>query len=119
MVSVYRRVGRHYEMSRYGQEIAWMHGPHVAEDIFQQVLREARVTVLLGRAPHEKSGVKKNGSSVTEIVMENGDPFAADIFIDRRIARWRLRRDTQAAVHREPLPARRGRQTDAGYSRSS
>src|SRR5215470_12056650 len=43
----YWRAGRHYEMSRYGQEIAWMHEPHVAEDIFREMLREARVSVLL------------------------------------------------------------------------
>jgi len=69
-------------MSRYGQEIAWMHEPHVAEDIFRQMLREAHVTVLLGHALREKNGVRKNGSSVTEITTENGDTFTADIFID-------------------------------------
>ena len=78
----YWRAGRHYEMSRYGQEIAWMHEPHVAEDIFRQMLREAHVTVLLGHALREKNGVRKNGSSITEIAMENGDSFTADIFID-------------------------------------
>src|SRR5690349_23658595 len=41
----YWRAGRYYEMSRYGQQIAWMHEPHVAEDIFGQMLREAHVTV--------------------------------------------------------------------------
>src|SRR5207249_10055515 len=63
-------------------EIAWMHEPHVAEDIFRQMLREAHVTVLLGHALREKNGVRKNGSSITEIAMENGDSFTADIFID-------------------------------------
>src|SRR5438270_1418501 len=43
----YWRAGRHYQMSRYGQEIAWMHEPHVAEDIFRRMLREAKVTVLM------------------------------------------------------------------------
>src|SRR5713101_7709309 len=57
----YWRAGRHYEMSRYGQEIAWMHEPHVAEDIFRQMLREAHVTVLLDHRLREKSGVQKNG----------------------------------------------------------
>src|SRR6476620_10770661 len=27
----YVRLGRHYEMQRYGHELAWMHEPHVAE----------------------------------------------------------------------------------------
>src|SRR3981081_4289298 len=33
----YWRAGKHYEMSQYGQDIAWMHEPHVAEDIFRQM----------------------------------------------------------------------------------
>src|SRR5436305_4117822 len=28
----YARVGQHYQMSRYGNPIAWYHEPHVAED---------------------------------------------------------------------------------------
>jgi hypothetical protein len=78
----YWRAGKHYEMSRYGQEIAWMHEPHVAEDIFRQMLREAHVTVLLDHRLREKSGVRKSGLTVTEILAENGGAFAADIFID-------------------------------------
>src|ERR1044071_9743443 len=37
----YWRAGRHYEMSRYGQEIAWMHEPRVAEDIFLEMLHRS------------------------------------------------------------------------------
>src|SRR5947208_13871824 len=61
----YWRAGRHYEMFRYGQELAWMHEPHVAEDIFRAMLREARVTVLSGHRLREKNGVVKNGGTVT------------------------------------------------------
>ena len=78
----YWRAGRHYEMFRYGQELAWMHEPHVAEDIFRAMLREARVTVLSGHRLREKNGVVKNGDTVTAIAMENGASFTADIFID-------------------------------------
>src|ERR1700681_479839 len=60
----YWRTGKHYEMSRYGQEIAWMHEPHVAEDIFRQMLRDAHVTELLNHRLREKSGVHKNGLAV-------------------------------------------------------
>src|ERR1041384_120385 len=57
----YWRAGRHYEMSRYGQEIAWIHEPHVAEDIFRQMLRDANVTVLMNHPPREQNGVAKDG----------------------------------------------------------
>jgi len=78
----YWRAGRHYEMSRYGQEIAWMHEPHVAEDIFRQMLREAKVTVLMNHRLREQNGVAKDGPAVTGITMENGALFAANIFVD-------------------------------------
>jgi hypothetical protein len=78
----YRRVGRYYEMSRYGQEIAWVHEPHVAEEIFRRMLAEAHVTVRTSRRLREKDGVKKEGAAVREIVMEDGSSFTAAVFID-------------------------------------
>jgi FAD dependent oxidoreductase len=78
----YRRAGRHYEMSRYGQEIAWTHEPHVAEEIFRQMLAEAKVTVLEAHRLRESKGVKKSGTAIAEIYMENGASFTAAIFID-------------------------------------
>src|SRR5438876_124335 len=78
----YWRAGRYYQMARYGQELAWMHEPHVAEDIFRAMLQEARVTVLTSHRLREKNGVSKNGDSVTGIVMDNGASFTADVFID-------------------------------------
>src|ERR1044071_757279 len=78
----YWRAGRHYQMSRFGHEIAWMHEPHVAEDIFREMLTEARVPVFLEHRLREKSGVKKNGAVISEITMENGASFEARIFID-------------------------------------
>jgi hypothetical protein len=78
----YWRVGRHYEMFRYGQDIAWVHEPQVAEEIFRQMLRDAHVAVLLEHRLREKDGVKKNGLAITEITMDNGASFTASIFID-------------------------------------
>jgi FAD-dependent oxidoreductase family protein len=78
----YWRAGKHYQMARYGQEIAWMHEPHVAEEIFRQMLREAGVTVLLNHRLREAGGVQKNGSAISAITMDNGASFEADIFID-------------------------------------
>src|SRR5690349_16654815 len=78
----YWRAGRHYQMSRYGQEIAWMHEPHVAEDIFRQMLGDANVTVLMNHRLREQNAVAKSGPLLTEITMENGASFAAAIFID-------------------------------------
>jgi hypothetical protein len=78
----YWRCGRHYQMSHFGQEIAWVHEPHVAEDIFRQMLREAKVTVLMNHRLRERDGVVMAGDTVQEIAMENGAAFAARIFVD-------------------------------------
>jgi hypothetical protein len=78
----YWRVGLHYQMSRYGQEIAWLHEPHVAEDIFRQMLRDAGVTLVERSRLAEHDGVRKNGMTIAALSMDNGDEFAARVFID-------------------------------------
>lgn len=78
----YYRVGRYYGMNQYGNEVSWYHEPHVAEQIFRQMLREAKVTVIEGKRLKEKGGVRKNGLQVSEIEMEDGSTYSADIFID-------------------------------------
>ncbi len=78
----YWRAGRHYQMARYGNEVAWLHEPHVAEDIFREMLREAGVALFEHRRLAEKSGVRKEGRTLAALRMENGDEFAARVFID-------------------------------------
>jgi hypothetical protein len=78
----YARAGRHYEMGRYGTPIAWYHEPHVAEDIFRQMLREAHVKVFENHPLREKSGVRKEGAALREIELDNGARFEAAIFMD-------------------------------------
>ena len=52
----YARAGKHYEMSRYGQELAWMHEPHVAEEIFRvgDIGLRKRFDDLPGRIVHRR-----------------------------------------------------------------
>lgn len=78
----YLRAGRHYEMSRYGQEVAWMVEPHVAEQIFGTMLREAGVTVFLQHRLRETKGIAKTGARIHEITTEDGARFGASEFID-------------------------------------
>ena len=78
----YLRVGKHYELQRYGHQIGWVHEPHVAENIFREMLREAGVQLFEQSRLKEKSGVLKAGSQVAGIVVENGDLFTAKVFID-------------------------------------
>jgi hypothetical protein len=56
--------------------------PHVAEQVLRDMAAEARVTVLYNHRLKEKGGVRKSGSRITQIEMENGAAFRAKTFID-------------------------------------
>jgi hypothetical protein len=78
----YYRVGRHYELNRYGQEIGWYHEPHVAEAIFRQMLAQAKVSLFEQHRIRPRDGVLKEGSRIKGLACENSAVFEADIFAD-------------------------------------
>jgi hypothetical protein len=78
----YVRVGRHYQLSRYGHDIGWLHEPHVAEQIFREMLAESKVAVFEHHRLTERSGVERDGTSIQSITTENGEIFRARVFID-------------------------------------
>ena len=100
----YQRIARHYARSsawksetaddyftkrRGGQSAAsslsgsdatmWTFEPHVAENIFFEMINEAKVPVYLEQ---RLAFVKKQGSRIAEITMEDGRIFRAKMFID-------------------------------------
>lgn len=56
--------------------------PHVAEAVFQQMLAEAKVTVVFGEQLDLQKGVEKAGTRIVSARMESGRVFAARVFID-------------------------------------
>jgi hypothetical protein len=64
---------------RTGRPTKWTFEPHVAMEIFKQMLAEAKVRSLFGQ---RLASVKKDGARITEIVMENGNVFRGKMFID-------------------------------------
>src|SRR5580704_10246090 len=78
----YLRAGRRYDMAQYGQEVAWMMEPHVAEEILRKMLLEAGVTVRMEHPLREKDGVTKSGTKIRQITAENGARFSASVFVD-------------------------------------
>jgi hypothetical protein len=78
----YYRIGQHYGMNAFANEVSWLHEPHVAEDAFRQMLTGAGVTLVQHARLEEHKGVTKEGARITAIKMENGDSFTAQIFID-------------------------------------
>jgi len=78
----YYLAGRHYQLERHLQELAWMPEPKVAEAIFRKMLSDAGATLLEHHRLREKTGVRKEGNRIVEIIMENGARFQGKIFAD-------------------------------------
>ncbi|MBB5438156.1 hypothetical protein HDC92_001831 [Pedobacter sp. AK017] len=57
----------------------WMYEPHVAEKVFNDMLKEAGVTIVLRET---LKSAKKNGSNITAIKTYSGKTYAAKVFID-------------------------------------
>ncbi|MBI4663109.1 MAG: FAD-dependent oxidoreductase [Verrucomicrobia bacterium] len=70
----YRRLGKHY-----GKEEQWTFEPHVAENIFYQMVNEAGVPVYLEQ---RLASVKMDGLRITEIATRSGKVFRAKMFVD-------------------------------------
>ncbi len=60
----------------------WGFEPHVAEAIFEAMIREAHVPVVRGEWLDLARGVEKDGTRIVSIRMESGRRFAARMFID-------------------------------------
>jgi len=78
----YWRAGNHYNLRQYLQDFAWYVEPHVAEQIFREMLANAGVTLRQGRRLLQRDGVRKHGTRLDSIHMENGETYAAQIFAD-------------------------------------
>ena len=78
----YYRVGNRYDMRRFKNPVAWFYEPKVGEAVMLDMLKEAGVTVLFDHRLQEKTGVIRERSRVTEIVMQNGARFSGRIFAD-------------------------------------
>jgi hypothetical protein len=87
----YRRVNAHYGRQAQFDEMLrtrtkrsglWSFESHVAEQIFDAWLAEAKVTVLRGHRLAEKDGVRKDGARLTTLRCENGSEVSAKVFLD-------------------------------------
>src|SRR4051812_14137498 len=63
-------------------ETMWMFEPHVATQIYRDMLAEARVMPLMNERLDRRHGVEKRGGRIESITMESGRAFAAKMFID-------------------------------------
>ena len=63
-------------------EIMWVFEPHVAEEIFREMLLESGVTVVFNDRLDLRNGVIKEGTVIQSIKMESGREFSGKVFID-------------------------------------
>lgn len=78
----YWRVGQKYQLNRFAQSLGWYYEPHIGEQVFGEMLREANVDVLLGQRLRESNGVAKNGATIVSVTTEAGRNFHARLFAD-------------------------------------
>lgn len=78
----YREAAEHYGVHDLDHGSDWRSEPHVGEEIFHSWLKKAGVDVRFGETLREKSGVRKTGTVITEIVTEDGKRWRAKVFAD-------------------------------------
>lgn len=76
----YQRIHKEYHPDTTGSQ--WTFEPHVAEKVFNDMVREAKVPVVFSERLKLKNGIKKRHGHITEIVMESGAIFQGKMFID-------------------------------------
>lgn len=67
-----------YRVSEKDQK-AWTYEPHVAEAVFNDLLRESKVAVFL---EHDIQSVEKDGARLKRLTMTQGTQIAGRVFID-------------------------------------
>jgi hypothetical protein len=63
-------------------ETMWTFEPHVASQIYRDLLAETGITPLMNQRLDRQHGVTKNAHRIQSITMESGLEFAATMFID-------------------------------------
>jgi len=64
------------------EDTMWTFEPSAATQVFDEMIAQAKVPVVLGERLELKRGVVKDGPRILKIVMESGRTFAARVFID-------------------------------------
>jgi hypothetical protein len=68
--------------AKYGEALEWNFEPHVADQVFHEMLREAKVTLVVDSRLREKGGVTKRQGRIVGITLEDGTVVQAKVFAD-------------------------------------
>jgi hypothetical protein len=62
--------------------LMWVFEPKAAEAVFDQIVQQPGITVVLGQRLDLTGGVTRQGTRILSIRMESGEVYSADVFID-------------------------------------
>ena len=65
-----------------GEETMWTFEPSAALQVFKEMMAKEKIKLVYGQRLNRENGVKKNGTTITQIEMENGDVYKGKMFID-------------------------------------
>ncbi len=72
----------YFKKGATNEDTMWTFEPSVATKVFNGMIAEAKVPVVFGQRLDLVKGVIKEGTRITQIVMESGRSFEAKMFID-------------------------------------
>lgn len=73
----YRMLG-----TKYNKEIAWQHEPHIAEQVFMEMMSKYDIPFMLNERLDLQDGVVMNKNRITRITLESGQKLSGTMFID-------------------------------------
>ena len=78
----YLRAAAYYGWTNLSHPFNWLSEPHVDEEIFNAMLREAGVNVVLHSRIREHDGASVENRRVVALITEDGQPWRAQVFAD-------------------------------------
>ena len=78
----YLQAAAHYGVQNLDQPANWRSEPHVDEEIFRSMLKDAGVDVRFHERLREKNGVTRKGARIVSIATSDGKRWRAAIFAD-------------------------------------
>lgn len=73
----FERVGKHYN-----EPIEWYFEPHIAEQVFHEMMKETNIVPIVDARLREHGGVVVRNRRIVSISLTNGDVLKAQVFVD-------------------------------------
>lgn len=71
-----------YSRTEDGENTRWTFEPSAALKVYHDMMDEQNITIVYGERLEREKGIHKNGTVIATISMENGNTYAAKMFID-------------------------------------